>query len=468
MIPAGEAGHVPDIADDRSGADRASLGSFLLVFPVASSRTREASLGGTSSTRSPAPTNCWASRWPTAPAPSTAQVRCGQAGELVIADTVVRMPAEQPLSSSPQMAAAMTPGVFRKMFPALARQVWLDTPASAPGAMPVTSVLMSAITGWQEGWLGAADWEGAAPQARAGFAGYLGVPEAHVALMGSVAEAAATVAASLPRRRGTVVVGDSEFRSNLFPWLALEARGYRIIRVPAGSAGRTDALLAAIDRQTALIAVSHVLSVDGERADLVRLRAAADSVGARIFADVTQSLGVLGIGLAASRPDYLAVHGYKWLLCPRGAAWLVTRHYDELRPLMPSWKSAADGGYFGGSLRLAAGAARCDTSPAWLSWAGARAALELLSALPVAAVEQHCLALAAAFREGALDAGAVPVSTGQPSHIAAVRVTDPDSVRARLRSQGVRAQVLGDRLRVGFHYFNNDEDVATALAALRA
>jgi len=360
----------------------------------------------------------------------------------------------------------VTPGAFRELFPALTHMAWVDTPACAPGAIPVAAALTSAITSWREGTLGAADWELAAPQARAGFARFLGVPEAHVALMGSVAEAAATVAASLPGRGGTVVVGDSEFRSNLFPWLALEARGYRIVRVPADSAGRTDSLLAAINEQTVLVAASHVLSTDGERADLARLRAAADTAGARIFVDATQSLGVLGMGLAASWPDYLAVHGYKWLLCPRGAAWLVTRHYSELRPLMPSWKSAADGGYFGGSLQLAAGAARCDTSPAWLSWAGARAAIALLSQLPAPAVEQHCLALAAAFRDGALDAGGIPVGTGQPSHIAAVRVGDPDSVRARLRSQGVRARVLGDRLRVGFHYFNNDDDVAAALRAL--
>lgn len=379
--------------------------------------------------------------------------------------TVMRMPGKQP-PGQPAMTPVMTPAQFREMFPALAWQAWLDTPASAPGAAPVTSALTSAITGWQEGSLGAADWERAAPRARAAFARYLGVPEAHVALMGSVAEAAATVAASLPRRGGTVVVGDGEFRSNLFPWLALEARGYRITRVPAGNADRTESLLAAIDEQTALIAVSHVLSADGERTDLVRLRAAADTVGARIFADATQSLGVLGTDLAASRPDYLAVHGYKWLLCPRGAAWLVTSHYDELCPLLPSWKSAADGGYFGGSMRLAPGAARCDTSPAWLSWVGAEAALALLSALPAVAVERYCLDLAAAFRDGALDAGAVPVSSGQPSHIAAVRVRDPDSVHARLRSHRVRALVLGDRLRVGFHYFNTDEDVAAALRAL--
>jgi selenocysteine lyase/cysteine desulfurase len=356
---------------------------------------------------------------------------------------------------------------FRQMFPALERQAWLDTAASAPGATPVTSALASAIASWQEGSLGAADWAAAAPRARAAFARYLGVPQAHVALMGSVAEAAATVAASLPSRGGTIVVGDSEFRSNLFPWLDLEARGYRVIRVPAGGASRTESLAAAINEQTALIAVSHVLSADGERAGLVRLRAAADAVDARIFADVTQSLGVLGMDLAASRPDYLAVHGYKWLLCPRGAAWLVTPHHDELRPLMPSWYSAADREYFGGSLRLAAGAARCDASPAWLSWIGAEAAIALLAALPANAVERHCLALAAAFRDGAVEAGAIPVNAGQPSHIVTVRVSDPDSVSARLRPAGIRAQMLGGNLRVGFHYFNNDEDVVAALGALR-
>src|SRR5215471_10778248 len=163
------------------------------------------------------------------------------------------MPAPQPST-----AAAMTSGTFRAMFPALTQQVWLDTPASAPGATPVTSALTSAITGWHEGSLGAADWERAAPRARAGFAGYLGVPESSVALMGSVAEAAATVAASLPGGGGTIVVGDGEFQSNLFPWLALEARGYRVVRVPSGGAGRTESLLAAITRQTVLVAVSHV------------------------------------------------------------------------------------------------------------------------------------------------------------------------------------------------------------------
>lgn len=360
----------------------------------------------------------------------------------------------------------MTPEAFRALFPALAGRVWLDTPASPPGPLPVTAALTEAVTAWQDGRLDVAGWEEAAPAARFEFARYLGVPAADVALVGSVAEAAATVAASLPAAGGTIVVGDDEFRSNLFPWLTLGAQGYRIVRAPAGPAGRTESLLAAIDEATALVAVSEVLSVDGERVDLVRLRAATDTMGARLFVDLTQSLGVLRPDLAAARPDYLAIHGYKWLLCPRGAAWLVTPHHDELHPLMPSWKSTPDGGYFGGPLRPAAGAARCDTSPAWLSWIGARAAIELMARLPAAAVEQHCLTLAATFREGARSAETVPAGSRRPSHIVAVRVPDPEAVRDRLRAGRVHAQVLGDRLRVGFHYFNNDDDVAAALRAL--
>lgn len=362
----------------------------------------------------------------------------------------------------------MTPDRFRALFPALAHRVWLDTPASPPGPLPVTAALTEAITAWQDGRLDAEQWEQAAPAARLDFARYLGVPASDVALVGSVAEATATVASSLPPAGDAIIVGDEEFRSNLFPWLALESRGYRIVRVPADPAGRTESLLAAIDGTTALIAVSHVLSADGERVDLARLRAAADTAGARLLVDATQSLGVLRPQLDAVRPDYLVVHGYKWMLCPRGAAWLVTRHYGELNPLLPSWKSAADGGYFGGSLRPAAGAARCDTSPAWLSWIGAKAAIELLSGLPAAAVEQHCLALASTFRDGARAAGAIPVGTGQPSHIVTVRTPNPDGIRARLQSQRVHALVSGDCLRVGFHYFNNDDDVAAALHALTA
>jgi hypothetical protein len=65
---------------ERSAAtatEKASFGSFWLVFPDCSSRTRAASLGGTSSTCSPAAASCCASRFPSPAAPSIAQARSG-------------------------------------------------------------------------------------------------------------------------------------------------------------------------------------------------------------------------------------------------------------------------------------------------------------------------------------------------------------------------------------------------------
>lgn len=357
---------------------------------------------------------------------------------------------------------------FRALFPATATYTWLDTPGSPPAALPVADALRAAHDAWLGGdfdWLA---WDAVPDQARHLFAKYLGLAAADIALMGSVAEAAATVAASLPP--GRIVVSEQEFRSNLFPW-ELSSGGHEVVRVPVrDGAIRTEDLVSACTGDTVLVAISEVLTTNGVRADLPTLRAATDEVGARLFVDVSQSLGALRLDITRLRPDYVAVHGYKWMLCPRGAAWLAVRpdRQDELRPLQPSWKStAAPHGYFGGPWRPAPGAARCDSSPAWFSWIGALAALRLHLEQDPLEVERHCTALAERFVAEAADSGAVPVACGPASQIAVVRVPDPDLTYERLRASRVRASMTEDRLRVGFHYFNDETDLRVVLAALQ-
>jgi len=48
--------------------------------------------------------------------------------------------------------------------------------------------------------------------------------------------------------------------------------------------------------------VSEVLLYEDVRVDLPALRQAADEVGARLFIDATQSMGVLRLYLASLRP----------------------------------------------------------------------------------------------------------------------------------------------------------------------
>jgi len=62
----------------RDRGDRGCVGSIGLAgLPAPSSRARAASLAGTSTTSSPAPTSCWATVCPSPVAPSTAHRRAG-------------------------------------------------------------------------------------------------------------------------------------------------------------------------------------------------------------------------------------------------------------------------------------------------------------------------------------------------------------------------------------------------------
>lgn len=354
---------------------------------------------------------------------------------------------------------------FRELFPALGSAVWLDTPGAPPGARPVVEALHYAVAAWSSGEFDWAAWDSAAAESRTLFARLVGVNPATVSTLGSFAEAAATVASSLPP--GRIVVSAEDFRSNLFPWFAR----HEVTAVPArDGVTRVEDLVAALDEGVSLLAVSEVTSREGQRLDLAALRAATDHVGARLFVDLTQSLGALRFDADRIRADYFAAHGYKWLLCPRGAAWLVTRpdRIDELRPLAPNWKSTGPPyGYFGGPVDLAVDAARCDASPAWFSWVGAAAALRLLGSLDAGHVERHCLGLAQTMTEQARAIGLHRVTDGPASHIAVFHTDQAERISDRLRASGIRATALGDRVRFGFHYFNNEHDIAATIRALR-
>jgi selenocysteine lyase/cysteine desulfurase len=358
---------------------------------------------------------------------------------------------------------------LRAQFPALERVVWLNTATIAPGARPVVEAFRRALDEWEDGSASWQAWEAEAYATRPLFARIIGARAEDVALMTFLAEAAATVASSLPP--GRIVVGEREFQSNLFPWLSLEDRGFDVVQVPAtDGVVRTEALVDATTDGTVLVAVTEVQSSNGFRVRLADIAARCREVGARLFVDLAQSAGVLRFDAEASGVDYAATVGYKWLVAPRGASWLWVRpdRRDELRPLAPNWHSVEDpyAEYYGGPLDLAADARRFDTSMAWLPWVGARAALDLLGQVDPEDIEAQALRLAADFREGAREAGFRVVPEDAPSQIVGVSIDDPDGARARLKDLGVMAAVRGGFLRLGFHAFNEDGDVKTALAAL--
>ena len=364
----------------------------------------------------------------------------------------------------------MTPQEFRAQFPALDDWVWLDTPGAPPGARPVIDRLEHALDEWLSGSFDWADWDSAADSARAQFARYTQVDPRSVATLSSLAEAAATVVRSVEPGK-TIVVAEDEFRSVLFPALNHATSNSLDIDVVPRTPGRsrTDSLLDAIDGSTGLVMVSEVLTNDGERVDLDKICNAAHSNGALVFANLTQTLGVLRSDLSQHPADFVAAHGYKWMLCPRGTTWLVTDpSLHELDPLIPSWKTVTPQGYFGGPYTPSQSSSRCNSSPAWLSWIGARSALDVIERIPETSGREHCLELAATFEAAVRNLDFSILNCGAPSHIVVAAPPAGHEVSAAaLRERGIRATVTENKaVRVGFHYFNSLTDVDQAIDAI--
>ncbi|MBE1536303.1 aminotransferase class V-fold PLP-dependent enzyme [Actinomadura algeriensis] len=287
-------------------------------------------------------------------------------------------------------------------------------------------------------------------RSRAAFARIIGLPASRVACGAQVSYFVGLVAASLPDG-ARVVVAEGDFTSLLFPFLARPGLDVRAVPL--------DALADRIDAGTDLVAVSAVQSADGRVAAMDDLIGAARAHGARVLLDVTQAAGWLP--LPADRVDWLVCGGYKWLLGPRGTAFLAGTEeaLAALPPVGASWYGGADiwDSIYGTPLRLAADARRFDLSPVWASWVGHAPALELLERVGVPAIHAHDVALARRFRA----ALGLP-----PGDSAIVSVPVPAGTAERLQAEGVIASVRAGRLRCAFHLSTTEDDADRAAALL--
>jgi selenocysteine lyase/cysteine desulfurase len=309
----------------------------------------------------------------------------------------------------------------------------------------------AAAEGWRDGRAQPQDYDATITRARAVFARLLHVPESWVAVGHQASPMIGLVAASLPDG-AEVVVADGQFTSTLFPFLAQERRGIEVRSVPF------DRVADAVTARTSLVAVEAVRSDSGAVADLAQIRAAARDNDARVLADTTQATGWLDID--ASGLDYVVCSAYKWLLSPRGTAFMSVspEAAETLIPHAAGWYAGDDvwDSIYGAPLRLAETARRFDISPAWLMWVGTLPALELLEEIGIARVGAHGVGLANRLR-GHL--GLPPAE----SPIVSVAV---DGASDRLAAAGITAAVRAGAARLSFHLYNSETDADRAAEAL--
>ncbi len=333
-----------------------------------------------------------------------------------------------------------------------ARQLWTpggvycNTASYGLPPQPAWDALAAALADWRSGRTSWEPWGKSTEASRAAFARLVGVDPARVAVGSTVSELVGSVVTALPA--GTrVVVPDIEFASNLFPYLVQPRLDVRTVPVAAVADAVADGAGA--------VAFSAVQMSTGEVADSDAILDAASAVGAVTICDATQAVGWLPID--AGRFDALVCTAYKWLMSPRGTAFLTVsdRLLADAVPHSAGWYAGEDvhASYFGPPLRLAHDARRFDLSPAWFSWVGTAPALELIEALGVQAIHDHDVALANRFRAG----------LGMDAADSAIVSADVPDATARLERAGIVAAMRGGRLRTSWHVYNDERDVDRVL-----
>ena len=329
---------------------------------------------------------------------------------------------------------------------------YLNTASFGLPPRPAWDALQAALDDWRTGRTSWEHWGAATDAARASFARLISVEPSTVAVGATVSGLVGLVASSLPDG-SRILAPDVEFTSTLFPFLVEARRGITVHTVPAAE------LAGSVDGSIDLVAFSAVQMATGEVAELAAIAAAARAHGAQTLVDATQGCGWLP--LDGSAFDIVVAAGYKWLLSPRGTAYMAVTP-SRLGGIVPSaagWYAGEDvhASYFGPPLRLAKNARRLDTSPAWHSWVGAAPALALIEELGVATIHEHDVRLANLFRAG----------LGLAESDSAIVFVDSPGAEVRLERAGIRAAVRNGRLRTSWHVYNTEEDVEHALHALK-
>ena len=303
-----------------------------------------------------------------------------------------------------------------------------------------------------------------------------------IALMVNTSYGLNLAARALPLEAGdTIITNDREFPANIYPWMALEANGITLERVPCvDGLPDEDALLRALDGpRVKVLTTSWVSFATGYRVNLDRIGAACRERGIYFVVDAIQGLGALTLDLAKTPVDILACGAQKWLLSPWGTGFVYVRPelVQQLEPQAIGWLATRASENFASlvdyDLTYHEDARRFEviTVP-FQDFSGMNASLELLFELGPSAAAAHVADLTGRIIEWAQSRPDVklvtPAAPDRRAGIVTLRPRDTASAAAKLTEAGVVHSLREGGIRLSPHCWNTREEVDAALAVLDA
>jgi selenocysteine lyase/cysteine desulfurase len=276
--------------------------------------------------------------------------------------------------------------------------------------------------------------------------------------------------------RNKVVVSDFEFPTNAQIWHAQEPRGARVVHVPRAADGYIPAEMfeKAIDEQTQLVAITHVCFRNGAKLDIPGIVRIARAKGAKVLLDCYQSVGSLNIDVKALDVDFAAGGMLKYLLGTAGIGFLYAKEscVPSLVPTNSGWFAQANIAAMDITAnRPAPNARRFEAgTPPVVNCYAAEAGLKMLLRVGTAAIEKRNYALTRHCMQRLEEIGwpsITPVQDARRGATVAVPSRDSARLAAELMKHDIVTSHRDDNVRASFHFYNNDDDVESFIAAMQ-
>src|SRR5437899_8016600 len=144
-------------------------------------------------------------------------------------------------------------------------------------------------------------------------------------------------------KRNKVVYSDMNFPSVMYFWEGQRAYGARVhmVKTDDGITVPLDRMLDAIDEETLIVPMSHVVFRSAYIQDAKAIVEKAHKVGAMVLLDTFQSLGTMPIDVRALNVDFVTGGVLKWLCGGPGTAYLYVRPDlgAKLQPKFTGWSA---------------------------------------------------------------------------------------------------------------------------------
>ena len=277
--------------------------------------------------------------------------------------------------------------------------------------------------------------------------------------------------------RRKIVYSELNFPSVMYVYEAhAREHGLRIEQVKSddGITVPLDRMLAAIDEETLLVPISHVLFKSAFLQDAEAITRRAHEVGAMVILDTYQSAGTVPFSVKDLQVDFATGGSVKWLCGGPGAGYLYVRPdlIDRLEPKTTGWMAHEEPFAFAGELRYASNITRfLHGSPAIPALYAARSGYEVINTIGLDKIREKSVRQTQYLIELAQEAGFTVTSPKDPrTRGGTIAVWDEHA--AALTKELVRREFIvdyrpGAGVRISPHFYTKDEELELVISEMK-